>query len=106
MVREASVRVTGTANQESLVKLGMHLREHQVLQINQTHLVIGEVMVADFPEYSLMAEGSLDLGRCGTVALSGLDTYHQPVVIKRMAYAKPGLPPTEITMAVGSPTKL
>ena len=91
---------------EAEVKLGMRLREHQVLQINQTHLVIGEVVIAEFPEDSLMAEGAVDLGRCGTVALSGLDTYHQPIVIKRMAYAKPGLPPTEITMAMESPTKL
>ena len=91
---------------EAEVKLGMRLREHQVLQINQTHLVIAEVVIAEFPESSLMAEGALDLGRCGTVALSGLDTYHQSVAVKRMAYAKPGLPPREITMAVESSTTL
>ncbi|MEH6607917.1 MAG: flavin reductase [Halioglobus sp.] len=87
---------------EAEVKLGMRLREHQVLQCNQTHLVIGEVVIADFPEDSLMAEGALDLGRCGTVALSGLDTYYQPGAVKRMAYAKPDLPPREIMMAVPS----
>ena len=34
---------------EAEVKLGMRLREHQVLQINQTHLVIAEVVIAEFP---------------------------------------------------------
>jgi flavin reductase (DIM6/NTAB) family NADH-FMN oxidoreductase RutF len=84
---------------EAEVKLGMRLREHQLLQCNQTHLVVGEVVIAEFPEHSLMAEGSLDLVRCGTVALSGLDTYHQPLALKRMAYAKTALPPREIPMA-------
>ena len=31
-----------------------------------------------------------------TVALSGLDTYHDPVAIKQMAYAKPELAPRVI----------
>lgn len=80
---------------EARVKLGMRLREHQELQINKTHLVIGEVVIAEVPEENLSAEGSLDLEGCGTVALTGLDTYHQPVAVKRMAYAKPDLPPRE-----------
>ena len=47
---------------------------------------------------NLLEDGSLDLGQCGTVALTGLDTYHQPAPVKRMAYAKPGLPPREIPL--------
>ena len=78
---------------EANVKLGMRLREHQPLAINGTHLVIGEVVVAIFPEESLLSDGALDLSACSTTALSGLDAYHQAVPLKRMAYAKPELPP-------------
>lgn len=83
---------------EARVKLGMQLREHQELRINKTHLVVGEVVVADIPGDSVLDDGSVDLGLCGTVALTGLDTYHQGVPVKRMAYAKPDLPPREIAI--------
>jgi flavin reductase (DIM6/NTAB) family NADH-FMN oxidoreductase RutF len=88
---------------EATVKLGMRLREHQELQINKTHLVIGEIVLADIPGETMLEDGSLDLGLCGTVALTGLDTYHQSTPVKRMAYAKPDLPPRQITIAAQPP---
>ena len=81
---------------EASVKLGMRLRDHQELKINKTHLVIGEIVFADIPDKGLTADGALDLGVCGTVALTGLDTYHAAAPVKRMAYAKPELPPRAI----------
>ena len=84
---------------EASVKLGLQLREYQELKINKTHLVIGEMVLAHFPGENIREDGSLDLGRCGTVALTGLDSYHQPLPLKRMAYAKPDLPPREITFS-------
>lgn len=85
---------------EARVKLAMRLREHQELQINRTHLVIGELVMAHIPADAVLEDGSVDLAVCGTVALTGLDTYHLPVPVKRMAYAKPELPPREL--AVGA----
>ena len=81
---------------EANVKLGMHLREHQELSINKTHLVIGEIVLAEIPGQALSDDGALDLASAGTVALSGLDSYHQTVPLKRMAYAKPDLAPRVI----------
>lgn len=81
---------------EATVKIGLRLREHQELAINQTHLVIGEVVLADIPEAHITPEGALSLAGCGTVALEGLDTYYQTIALKRMAYAKPDLPPRTI----------
>lgn len=81
---------------EARVKLGMRLREHTRLSINDTHLVIGEVVLAEAPTESLRPDGSLDLAAAGSVALTGLDTYHQSVDYKRMAYAKPDLPPRQV----------
>jgi len=81
---------------EASLKLGLELREHQELSINGTHLVIGEVMLADVPARSFMADGVVDLNDAGTVAISGLDSYHDPRIIKRMAYAKPELLPRSV----------
>jgi len=81
---------------EANVRLGLELREHQRLQINDTHLVIGEIVLVDVPDGCLRDDGALDLEAAGTVALSGLDTYHEPLKLRRMAYAKPDLPPRSL----------
>jgi len=78
---------------EAAISLGMELREHQELAINGTHLVIGEIVLARLPGDCLLEDGAVDLAKADTVALSGLDHYHAPVSLKRMAYAKPDLPP-------------
>ena len=88
---------------EAWIKLGLQLREHQALEINGTHLVIGEIVKALFPESGLMTDGSLNLSACDTVALTGLDTYHEGLPVKRMAYAKPDLPPRQAQLMVKSP---
>ena len=78
---------------EAGIKLGLELRDHQELKINGTHLVIGEIVVATLPDACLLESGAIDLASAATVALSGLDSYHRPVLLKRMAYAKPQDPP-------------
>ena len=82
---------------EAHVQLAMQLREHQELAINGTHLVIGEVVQANIPDGCLKEDGSLDLNAAGTVALTGLDSYHRADLMKRMAYAKPDLPPRTLS---------
>ncbi len=79
--------------EEAPLRLGLRLREHQQLAINKTHLVIGEVVLAELPDHSFRDDGSVDLDALDTVALSGLDSYHETGGLKRMAYAKPNLPP-------------
>ena len=85
--------------EESPLRLGLRLREHQQLAINKTHLVIGEVVLAELPDHSLREDGSVNLDTLDTVALSGLDSYHQTDGLKRMAYAKPHLPPRVVDCA-------
>ena len=87
------------------VKLAMVLRDNQELAINGTHLVIGEVIQIELPDESLNADGSLDLLNTDTVALAGLDAYHRGDLLKRMAYAKPELPPRTLA-AVSVPDEL
>ena len=81
---------------ESAVRLGLQLREHQRLSINDCNLVIGEIVLACLPPGAVDDEGNLDLAVTGSVAVSGLDTYHMPLWLKQMAYAKPDLPPRAV----------
>ncbi|RLQ22727.1 flavin reductase [Seongchinamella sediminis] len=81
---------------EAQIKMAMRLREHHPLEINGTHFLIGEIVAVELPEASMGADGSVDLARAGSVALSGLDRYHRVRLHKRMAYAKPDLPPREL----------
>ena len=81
---------------ESRLRMGLHLREHQELAINGTHLVIGEIAFVEFPGECLQNDGHLDLHAAESVAVSGLDSYHRGQRLKRMAYAKPELPPRVI----------
>lgn len=86
---------------EASVRLGMALRDHQPLAINGTHLVIGEVLSLELPDACVQEDGSVDLAVADTVALSGLDRYYRPRDPKRMAYARPDLPPRVLEAAAG-----
>ena len=57
--------------------------------------MIGEIVLLDVPDDAVAEDGALDLGTAGTIALSGLDSYHRTSRVKRMAYAKPDQPPRE-----------
>jgi flavin reductase (DIM6/NTAB) family NADH-FMN oxidoreductase RutF/nitroimidazol reductase NimA-like FMN-containing flavoprotein (pyridoxamine 5'-phosphate oxidase superfamily) len=81
---------------EANIKLALQLREHRELDINGTHLVIGEIVAAQLPDAALRDDGAVQLHLGGTVALSGLDSYYRPGLLKRMAYAKPDLPPRQL----------
>lgn len=81
---------------EAHVKMMLELREHQTLNINATHLVIGEIVQVELPDGALADDGSVDMNVTETVALSGLDSYYQPQQIKKMAYAKPDRAPKNL----------
>ncbi|MGB1140703.1 MAG: flavin reductase, partial [Halioglobus sp.] len=90
--------------QEATIKLALQLREHRELTINGTHLVIGEILGADLPEAALRDDGAVNLRAGGTVALSGLDSYYRTSLVKRMAYAKPDLPPRTVPEPSAAPS--
>lgn len=79
------------------VKMAMQLRQHMPLEINGTHLVIGEIIHLELPGNAVRRDGSLNLPAAGTVALSGLDEYLTAAALARLSYAKPDLPLREIS---------
>lgn len=75
--------------QQSKVKIGLKLVSEQKLEVNGTHLVIGEVVALHLPQNAIEQDGYINIEDLQTVALSGLDTYHSTQKIEKLAYAKP-----------------
>lgn len=77
---------------ESLIKLGMKLKEVVPVRSNDTVLIIGEIMEVIIEESFLKEDGFVDLAEAGTVTLAGLDAYHSVSKLERLSYAKPNKP--------------
>lgn len=73
---------------ESNLKFGVELKEIIHLKINGTELVIGEIKHLIIPEKVLGKDGFIDLNLAGTVAVTGLDAYHELSALDRLPYAK------------------
>ncbi len=78
--------------QESRVKIALEAQDIQVLALNQTELVIGQVVEVIVDEASIKTDGYIDIEALGSTTISGLDSYHQTQRIDRYAYAKAGQP--------------
>ena len=70
----------------------MAVKEVQTLAVNNTVLVIGAIEHILLPDEVLGGDGFVDIERAGTVALSGLDSYHRSQRMGRLSYAKPDKP--------------
>lgn len=81
---------------ESPMQIGMALREHTTMSVNQTELVIGEVQEIRVEGQAVMQDGYIDLGTLDLVAVSGLDSYHTAERLSRLSYAKPETLPREL----------
>lgn len=78
--------------QESRVKIALEAQDIQVLALNQTELVIGQVVEVIVDQASIKTDGYIDIEALGSTTISGLDSYHQTQRIDRYAYAKAGQP--------------
>ena len=73
---------------ESAIKMGMEYVEEYFIKANNTVMIIGKVVELILPENSLDENGNLDLSLAGTVAVSGLDSYYNTKILKRLPYAR------------------
>jgi len=83
---------------ESNIKIGLSFQERIDIQLNGTILVIGKVVQLYFPEHAWCLDGFVDIEKAGTIACSGLDSYHKTNRIARLSYAKPDKDPVELEM--------
>ncbi|CAD5344518.1 hypothetical protein FLA105535_04524 [Flavobacterium bizetiae] len=74
---------------ESNVQLGIKFKEKTAISINNTTMIIGEIVQIFIPEDCLSEDGFLDLEKANTVTCSGLDSYHKTIQLYRLSYAKP-----------------
>ena len=81
---------------ESLVQIGMAFREKIDITINNTIMIIGEIVQVYFPENCLAKDGFIDLEKANTITCSGLDSYHKTIQLDRLSYAKPNKELTSI----------
>lgn len=81
---------------ESKIKTGLKFVEEQKIKFNGTIFIVGEIVEIILPDDVVAKDGYLDIERAGTVAISGLDSYHDTKRIARLSYAKPGVGPKEI----------
>jgi len=74
---------------ESAVQIGIKFKEKVDIKINNTTIVIGEIVQVHFPENCLSTDGYLDLEKANTITCSGLDSYHTTKSLGRLSYPKP-----------------
>ena len=74
---------------QSQIKTGLSLVEMQTLAVNNTVLVIGEIVELRINHALLGDDGQLNHDAAETVAVTGLDEYHTARSMERLAYPKP-----------------
>ncbi|MCG8317629.1 MAG: flavin reductase [Pseudomonadales bacterium] len=78
---------------ESKLCIAMKLVEAKHIEINNTEFIIGEIQDVFIGRDAIRDDGYVDIEQLGTVAASGLDSYHVTQRIGRLTYAKPDREP-------------
>lgn len=73
---------------ESKIKMGLKMLREEKIPENETILIIAEIEKIIVPKDCLNSDGSLHLEKAQTIAVSGLDHYHQTTSLSRLSYAK------------------
>lgn len=74
---------------QSNIQLGIEFKEKIDISINNTIMIIGEIVQIYIPEDCLCKDGFIDIEKANTITCSGLDSYHKTVQLDRLSYAKP-----------------
>ena len=87
LTEEATPVVAAPYVAESPLAIALSLVERHTL-VNETVLVVGEVLEVRLREDVRAGDGQLDLAALGTVVACGLDEYHDTRRLSRLPYAK------------------
>lgn len=74
---------------ESKIKIGVRFKQCVPISVNNTSLIVGEINDVFFPDNCIGSDGFLDIEKAGTIAGSGIDSYHVTHRLSRLSYAKP-----------------
>lgn len=73
---------------ESKIKIGLKFVEEIPIPINNTIMIIGEIVHLFIEKIALEEDGNLDLNSVKNVCTSGLETYHKVSKLIKFPYAK------------------
>lgn len=74
---------------ESTIQLGLKFKQKMDIAINNTTMIVGEIVQIYIPENCLLEDGFIDIEKANTITCSGLDSYHKTIQLDRLSYAKP-----------------
>jgi flavin reductase (DIM6/NTAB) family NADH-FMN oxidoreductase RutF len=74
---------------ESNIQLAIEFKEKVDITINNTTMIIGQILQVYVPENCILEDGFVDLEKANTLTCSGLDSYHKTFQLDRLSYAKP-----------------
>lgn len=96
LTAEYSKTISAPYVKQSIVKIGLNYIEEYEIKYNGTIFIIGEIAEIILPEDIIGKDGFINIEDAGTIAISGLDSYHETKRMSRLSYAKPGVEPNEI----------
>ena len=73
---------------ESKIKIGLKFVEEQNIKSNDTIFIVGEIIEIILTEDVVLKDGFVDIEKASSIAISGLDSYHETKIINRLPYAK------------------
>ncbi len=76
---------------EAKIKIGLRFIEENEIKYNGTIFIVGEIVEIIVPDDVVAKDGYVDIEKAGTIAISGLEGYHETKRIARLSYAKPGI---------------
>lgn len=81
---------------QSQIKMGFELVEELPIKANGTIFIVAQMLWVMLPETIIADDGYVDIEAADTIAVSGLDSYHDSQRLDRLAYAKPFTAPSSI----------
>ncbi|WP_194756373.1 flavin reductase [Aliidiomarina indica] len=82
--------------QESALSIGLALVETVPIRHNGTQLVIGKIEWVKVPQTVINDDGYIAIEKLDSIAVSGLDGYHQSQRIARFSYPEIGCAPKQL----------
>jgi flavin reductase (DIM6/NTAB) family NADH-FMN oxidoreductase RutF len=82
--------------QQSSIKIGLEFRESIGVELNNTTILIGEIVRVMIDDCFLAHDGYVDHAKANTVTVAGLDSYFTAEPLGRLAYAKPHEQPQKL----------
>lgn len=74
---------------QSNIQIGIEFKEKIDITINNTIMIVGEIVHVYVPEDCLQEDGFINIEKANTITCSGLDSYHKTIQLDRLSYAKP-----------------